>query len=553
MADWSLPAETDTTRRSSPSNTLPTTAFTYLSSADYDDDASFSVVDRATTINSRFNRPPTSTATRGAFSGGRGGLRSTTGRTTAQSGAWGAARSNTSNSATTRSNVPGSNSRLQSTSAASTGARRGGGRFADRQAKIREPSVKVDPNWDVVEELDFARISKLYYQCDPPVDIAVYGSVQYIDKAYERISSKNEKPLLVTKKTHHNVTAFDDPVLQNLAKSADGYTIITTSSVLAALMASTRSINSFDIIVTKKKNIVYLDKRDGGVLDLPTVNENASDAPMDGPDKATNINSPLALAHEAGDIVRSYSQQVLREAERVTFTNPSPFSHGEPAEALVSAAYRYRQWQLGEMKLIARTQIDAAVHQPGAGLDTEPPSGVAFSSASESDTLYATIRSLNEFDPRAPGAGGAPSWRQKLDSQRGAVVATELKNNANKLCRWTIESLLASADQIRLGFVSRSNPRDRKRHGILGSMVYKPDDLATHIHLNVGAGWGLVKAFGDLCEGLDDGKYLLMRDPNKPVLKLYKVLSAAAIAAKLAAEAASSGVEDQQQADEDAY
>ena len=119
--------------------------------------------------------------------------------------------------------------------------------------------------------------------------------------------------MLVTKKTHHNVTAFDDPVLQNLAKSADGYTIITTSSVLAALMASTRSINSFDIIVTKKKNIVYLDKRDGGVLDLPTVNENASDAPMDGPDKATNINSPLALAHEAGDIVRSYSQQVLRE------------------------------------------------------------------------------------------------------------------------------------------------------------------------------------------------------------------------------------------------
>ena len=29
-------------------------------------------------------------------------------------------------------------------------------------------------------------------------------------------------------------------------------------------------------------------------------------------------------------------------------------------------------------------------------------------------------------------------WRQKLDSQRGAVVATELKNNSCKLAKWTV-------------------------------------------------------------------------------------------------------------------
>ncbi|KAH6580512.1 hypothetical protein BASA60_002829 [Batrachochytrium salamandrivorans] len=99
----------------------------------------------------------------------------------------------------------------------------------------------------------------------------------------------------------------------------------------------------------------------------------------------------------------------------------------------------------------------------------------------------------------------------------GAVIATELKNNANKLCRWTYESILSGASQIRLGFVSRINPRDRKRHGILGSATYKPAELAQQIHLNIGNGWGLFKAFSDLCIGLPDGKYLLMRDPNRPL------------------------------------
>jgi translation initiation factor 3 subunit D len=34
-------------------------------------------------------------------------------------------------------------------------------------------------------------------------------------------------------------------------------------------------------------------------------------------------------------------------------------------------------------------------------------------------------------------------WRQKLESQRAAVLANELKNNRNKLARWTCQALLA--------------------------------------------------------------------------------------------------------------
>ena len=44
-----------------------------------------------------------------------------------------------------------------------------------------------------------------------------------------------------------------------------------------------------------------------------------------------------------------------------------------------------------------------------------------------------------------------PEWRQKLDSQRGAVLATELKNNSFKLSKWTVCALLAGSDHIKFG------------------------------------------------------------------------------------------------------
>ncbi len=47
---------------------------------------------------------------------------------------------------------------------------------------------------------------------------------------------------------------------------------------------------------------------------------------------------------------------------------------------------------------------------------------------------------------------GGVDWRQKLDVQRGAVLANELKNNACKLAKWTVQSLLAGSDLIKFGY-----------------------------------------------------------------------------------------------------
>ena len=83
------------------------------------------------------------------------------------------------------------------------------------------------------------------------------------------------------------------------------------------------------------------------------------------------------------------------------------------------AGYKYRKWSLGDITLVCRCEVDGVVKLGGA-------------------TQTLAIHALNEFDPKWSGV----DWRAKLENQRGAVLATELKNNANKIAKWTAAALI---------------------------------------------------------------------------------------------------------------
>jgi len=53
--------------------------------------------------------------------------------------------------------------------------------------------------------------------------------------------------------------------------------------------------------------------------------------------------------------------------------------------------------------------------------------------------------------------------------------------------------------------------------------VCKPKDFAMQINLHMENCWGIVRAVIDLCLKLDEGKYLIVKEPNKPVMRLYSV------------------------------
>lgn len=170
-------------------------------------------------------------------------------------------------------------------------------------------------------------------------------------------------------------------------------------------------------------------------------------------------------------------------------TNPSPPPTCLLPVTLAPPPHRYRKWQLSDsLSIVVRCEVDG------------------ISSIKGQDQLL-LIKTLNEYDSRASGL----DWRQKLDQQRGAVLATELKNNAAKVARWTAQALLASADIIRLGFVSRVSSRDNKAHVVLGAAAVKPREFAQQISLSMDNCWGIVRAIVDLIMLQEDGKFLLVK------------------------------------------
>lgn len=72
-------------------------------------------------------------------------------------------------------------------------------------------------------------------------------------------------------------------------------------------------------------------------------------------------------------------------------------------------------------------------------------------------------------------------------------------------------------------FVSRANPKSSDRHVVLGVVGWKPRDFAQQMNLSLSNGWGIVRTIADMCLQRAEGKYVLVKDPNKPMLRLYEV------------------------------
>ena len=54
-------------------------------------------------------------------------------------------------------------------------------------------------------------------------------------------------------------------------------------------------------------------------------------------------------------------------------------------------------------------------------------------------------------------------------------------------------------------------------------MGYHPRQFADQMGLNLANGWGIVRTIVDMCRSMEEGKYVLVKDPNKTLLRLYKV------------------------------
>jgi len=58
---------------------------------------------------------------------------------------------------------------------------------------------------------------------------------------------------------------------------------------------------------------------------------------------------------------------------------------------------------------------------------------------------------------------------------------------------------------------------------VIGTQQFKPHEFATQINLSMDNAWGILRCIIDLVMKQKDGKYLIMKDPNKPIIRLYDI------------------------------
>ena len=367
----------------------------------------------------------------------------------------------------------------------------------------RQPTVAVQPDWVKVEELDLGKITKnLTANTDvpDPDDVLWCGFLDPYNDAYDKVTARAPQPLKrMEHKEFYPVTTTDDPVLEKLALDGLGQ-VFVTDTILAHLMTCTRSVYPWDLVIQKLPDgMLFLDKRDNSQLDYLTVYETSYTPP----NAEEGVNTPERLGLEATTINQNFSQQILKKSGRKEMDLPNPFYDTDDADGMepASVAFRYRKFALdNHTTLVCRTELHGLVKQ----------------------AQYMTAFALNEYIPQnAPS--NTPTWKDKIDSQRGAVLANEIKNNSFKVAKWTAQSLLAGADQMKIGFCSRVSPKNSYDHVILATQFYRPKEFATQITLSEGQMWAMIRMFVQLLQKQETGKYVLMREPNKAVLTLYRV------------------------------
>jgi len=378
---------------------------------------------------------------------------------------------------------------------------------------FKEWSVQTRPEWSLMREIMLSSLAKLQIESKAVSfeDMVWAGNLPTYSKTFDRLTVKTERTMKRFEDLNFfNVTTSDDPILPELLQNDESVTVIATDHVLACLVAAARSVYSWDIVVSKVAGKLIFDKRDGSQIDFLTVNETSQDPPN--ADDKDSMNGPVKLGQEASCINQNFCQMVLDPNEPVVdCEQTNPFEDEEDPGSVASGAYRYRkitlpgnpkgasEFEQNPVNIVVRTEVNAKM--PGSD-----------------DTDYVSLKAMHEYDPK-PNY----SWRHHLESQRGACLATELKNNAFKLGRWTAQAMLAGCETMKIGYVSRANSKDPWSHTLLGVQTYATSGFADQIGLNRNNVYGIIRNMIDLVMSWDDGKYLLLKDPTKSVLRIHEV------------------------------
>ncbi|KJP87824.1 hypothetical protein AK88_02580 [Plasmodium fragile] len=394
-------------------------------------------------------------------------------------------------------------------------------RMNARHRIFTEWSIEPTPVWTVECEIMFNELPKKLIKMEnfQMQDIYFRGRLLYYDKKFENINVKNPPGLVNHNKDNNYLVCktMDDESLMEIlleedkknraAAGADGMSstnivVVSTDQILSCLMSAAQSKYSWHLLITKEGNKIIIDKDEDSIVDLLTVNENSIDAPTQ--DNENKINSLQALGFEAIKINQRFRKQVLLKNE-------------QPAEQFDNASFTAQNCKnFDVLYRYRKIVIPPIVHGSSKKNCTLITRGEIHSKLKGTANSYVYICALNEYDIKSH-----KNWRSQIENQKGALLANEIRNNTSKLQKFICQALISGCEDIKLGFISRKNANDAENHNILSIQSHKTKDLSTQIGLKYENIWGILRYIVDIMSEKPDGKYVILKDPLKALLRVY--------------------------------
>ncbi len=119
------------------------------------------------------------------------------------------------------------------------------------------------------------------------------------------------------------------------------------------------------------------------------------------------------------------------------------------------------------------------------------------------------------------------NWRQLYEVNKSMLNSQVSTNDAIKLSKWAIQSVLGGVKYMRIGYLARKKIDDHHKHDVIGVSRITTRELQSMVNLNINYAWGVLKTIVHTIAEQPDGSYYLVKDPNRFIIRLYKKIKLA--------------------------
>ncbi|EZG72703.1 putative eukaryotic translation initiation factor 3 subunit 7 [Gregarina niphandrodes] len=399
-------------------------------------------------------------------------------------------------------------------------------RFAVMRARavVGEYACPIEPEWEHVTDASLQLLNGATINPKTVLfeDIKFVGRVRHFNKQIELITPQTsvDLPLKYTSlgggnMSHHIPGTRGDPILSELIMDENaGVQVIVTDQLLSTLMAATLSKFGWQIDVYKFENKLILEKSElTENLDLLTINENVAIEHM-------GDSKQREAARESALIQVEFQQYALTRPDGSGLESIAAVGQEEEIEfeeewQVPERFYRYRYITLPPGRPIPGHQGDHCRKQP-IKMAVRGELHCAQTNADGAVEEYLTVHSLNEGLIKLTGE----PWASGLERQKGALLLSEMRKNNCKMSKWLYASIVAGANSMKIGFISKRTGDNR----ILTVQTSRIGDLVVQTGLKMANGWGTIRELLDIILSDNrEGRFIITKDALGETIRIHHV------------------------------